>query len=445
MWVRKRIDVSWFELVWTLARCGLPADRKKLVRRIEAISHDNLFVTTSIRTGFDLLWSVLNFERGSEVIFSGFTIPDMSKIVMEHGLTPVPVDLDLFDMGPDIDQLRQKVNPRTRAIVVAHLWGGLVDLSQVAEIAAQHDLLLIEDCAQCYVGSGQWGDFRADISMFSFGSIKTNSALGGAVFRVKNRDLADTLKQSHRQLPLQSRGFCFRRLLKYCLVKLISYRPFAATLCRLFSLFGKSHDGFASRLAKGFSGKNYFKQVRQRPSTPLLQLLFRKLSRDCRLQIDARKRLGEYLAAQISLASVNQCEWNNTDCVSAIKFEPPIVVGEQMLVQTYWVFALLVEDPQRLVEWLGKAGFDATRNASLQAIEVEKHGENANSTCELIQKHIVYLPFDLAMPAVEVDRMIDVIRRSEATCPRRLRARVVANHGRELQTVLERESETAKS
>lgn len=445
MWVRKRIDVSWLDLGWALAQCALPADRDRITRRYDEFSENQLLITMSVRSGFDLLWDVLGFEQDSEILFSGFTIPDMPKIVVEHGLRPIAIDLDVVSMGPNIEELRSKITPRTRAIVVAHLWGGLVDLSRVADIADEHDLLLIEDCAQSFAQCGDWGDSRADISMFSFGSIKTNSALGGAILRVSNDKLAKDLIQIHEQLPLQTRFSYFCRLLKYFGVKTISLRPIAAVVCRAFSAVGADHDQFAAKLAKGFAGRSYFKRIRRRPSVPLLKLLYRKLLRFQRSQIDRRQRLGEYLAWQICSRHLRQDDSVGFDHQTTDVSDRPLVVGAQMLRQTFWVFAILVEHPEKLVARLWKAGFDATQQASLRAIDLGKRGRNPFSTCAMIQDHIVYLPMDFAMPASEVDRMIDVIHASNATCPQEWIAMTAEEQHADLSPCVKRASENSKS
>lgn len=416
MWVRKRIDVSWRDLIWAIFRCLIPPIRVRRCELDEWSLQQNLLIALSIRSGFDLIWRTLKLDPGAEIILSGFTIPDMPKIVGENGLRPVIVDIELDTMGPNLEALKRQITPRTRAIVVAHLWGGLVDLAEIAEIADQHDLLLIEDCAQSYAGNGEWGDSRADISMFSFGSIKTNSALGGAVFRVQNDDLFRRLDVKQQELPIQSRFAYFRRLIKYMFVKAISARFVAWIICRAFGLFGANHDRFAANLAKGFAGKKYFKRIRQKPCLPLRQLMSRKLAGYDVSQILTRQRLGEHLKERLRICFAKR------ELALQQEFDPtqaPQVVGECMLRQTFWLFALLVEHPEPLIQQLWEAGFDATSQASLCAIGTEKSGRNSKSTCRWIEDHIVYLPFDVAMPVSEIERMARVVCASNARCPRR--------------------------
>lgn len=87
----------------------------------------------SVRTAFDLYLKALALPRGSLVVCSALTIPDMVKIFLEHGLVPLPVDLDPNTLAPDPGALESEVEKASddraegsgtvRAIYVAHVFG----------------------------------------------------------------------------------------------------------------------------------------------------------------------------------------------------------------------------------------------------------------------------------------------------------------------------------
>ena len=91
---------------------------------------------------------------------------------------PVPVDVDAQTLQPSVEHLERSITPRTRAILVAHLFGTHVDMGPIIELARQHDLLVIEDCAQAFVGREYAGHPDSNCALFSFGPIKTATALG---------------------------------------------------------------------------------------------------------------------------------------------------------------------------------------------------------------------------------------------------------------------------
>ncbi|MEX2558766.1 MAG: DegT/DnrJ/EryC1/StrS family aminotransferase, partial [Pirellulales bacterium] len=193
MWARKRLDIGWFDLGYATLCCCLPGRRAERQRCIESLwsgSGDTL-ACLSVRSGFDLLLEALALPPGSEVLVSALTIKDMVRIIDEHGLLAVPVDLEPGAMAPDLDSLRQAITPATRAILVAHLFGGRIDLEPIVRLAEEHGLLVIEDCAQAYVGPHFVGHPGVAASMFSFGPIKTATALGGGLIRVADPALVE--------------------------------------------------------------------------------------------------------------------------------------------------------------------------------------------------------------------------------------------------------------
>ena len=60
------------------------------------------------------------------------------------------------------------MSPRTRGIVVAHLFGSRMPLDAVFAFAREHGLVVFEDCAQVFAGRHYTGDARSDVSLFSF-------------------------------------------------------------------------------------------------------------------------------------------------------------------------------------------------------------------------------------------------------------------------------------
>ena len=147
---------------------------------------------------------------------SAVTIPDMVRIIEHHQLVPVPVDVDGPTLQPVLEHFERSITPRTRAILVAHLFGTHIEMGPIVELARQHDLLVIEDCAQAFVGSAYAGHPDSDCALFSFGPIKTATALGGAVVRVRDAELRSRMRDLQNAYPMQSRSAYLKRLVKYC-------------------------------------------------------------------------------------------------------------------------------------------------------------------------------------------------------------------------------------
>ncbi|NQU09821.1 DegT/DnrJ/EryC1/StrS family aminotransferase [bacterium] len=101
---------------------------------------------------------------GKEVIVPAVGFLATSMAVAFTGGTPVFTDIDTsFQMDPT--KLEKLITPRTVAVVPTHHWGGVCDLAPILQVARQHNLKVIEDCAQSPGGKyqgryvGTWGDF----------------------------------------------------------------------------------------------------------------------------------------------------------------------------------------------------------------------------------------------------------------------------------------------
>ncbi|MFT5303648.1 MAG: perosamine synthetase [Mariniblastus sp.] len=404
MWARKRIDLRFRDLAMAFLKCLRPGSRIDSEWAIsESFGSRDAMVCLSVRTGFDMLLNALDLPAGSEVIFTGLTIGDMPKIAIENGLRPVGVDLDSRTLAPDLLDLESAITHETRVIVVAHLLGGRCTMDEIADLARSRGLLLIEDCAQAFVGLQYRGSPQADVSMFSFGSIKTHTALGGAVLIVRDSRIRSQMEALQQRYPILSAGSFAKRVVKYAGVKLISTWIVAAFVRLFFRCLGTHHDKTASKMAKGFAGPDFFNRIRKRPSSAMLAFLAKRLSQFTPATIDVRVKRASRLLATLGAAD----DW----------LAP---VGLQAVSPTHWVFPITVSNAQELVECLWQNGFDATTRSSLTSVNEITCKSNASYNAslqsggdlpnvEFILKHAVFLPLDAPIPDREIDRLARLV------------------------------------
>ena len=297
MWVRKRLDIRWSDLGSGLRDCLTSWDRTALADDLEDLwsGASDGFACLSVRTGFDLWLEALQLPPGSEVLVSAITIRDMVGIIEAHGLVPVPVDLEPDDLSIDAESLQRAITPRTRAILVAHLFGTRLPLEPILDVARQHGLFVAEDCAQAFAGRHYTGHPQADVSMFSFGSIKTATALGGAMLCVRDAEVLARMRQLQAAYPVQLRGSFAKRILKYSVMKLMSYGiPFGA-LVGSMRLMRRDPDRFVTGLTRGFPGSQLLLLIRRQPSAPLLTLMHRRIAFFNRRTLARRTQCGQRL------------------------------------------------------------------------------------------------------------------------------------------------------
>jgi perosamine synthetase len=118
----------------------------------------------------DVAVAALNIGAGDEVILPTFTIISCAAAIVRAGAIPVVVDADPATWNMDVTRIEAAITPRTRAIMVAHIYALPVDMGPVLALAEKYKLAIIEDAAEMH---GQTWNGRpcggfGDISTLSF-------------------------------------------------------------------------------------------------------------------------------------------------------------------------------------------------------------------------------------------------------------------------------------
>lgn len=121
--------------------------------------------------------------------------------ILAAGLTPIFAEIDPLLLTPDPESVRRAITPRTRAVIVTHLYGQVADMERLEEICRLADVPLIEDCAEAHgaaFGGRKVGGFgRA--GCFSFYPTKNLGAYGDGGAITTNDDEFATRLRSLRQ------------------------------------------------------------------------------------------------------------------------------------------------------------------------------------------------------------------------------------------------------
>ncbi|MDQ3767663.1 MAG: DegT/DnrJ/EryC1/StrS family aminotransferase, partial [Actinomycetota bacterium] len=137
----------------------------------------------------------LDIGVGDEVIVPGFTWQATAAAVVDVNAMPILVDADPETYCPDPDTIQAAITPRTKAIIVVHLYDSLSDMDRILEIAARHRLNVVEDCAHSH--GSQWNGrgvgSLGDIGTFSFQSSKTLTAGEGGFVTTNDQSLFERL------------------------------------------------------------------------------------------------------------------------------------------------------------------------------------------------------------------------------------------------------------
>ena len=162
----------------------------------------------SFNSGRSSLLAILNcleFEKGSEILLQAFTCNAVPNPVIWAGLKPVYVDCN-DDFNIDIQDLKEKINPKTRAVIVQHTFGNPADMDEIVAICKENNLLLIEDCAHALGAEyrGQKVGTMGDVSFFSFSRDKVISSVYGGMVATNNDNLAQKLRDYQKGIGYPS-------------------------------------------------------------------------------------------------------------------------------------------------------------------------------------------------------------------------------------------------
>ena len=152
-------------------------------------ANPNCIAVSTGTAALELSAALCDFEQGDEVICPAHTWCSSVIPFTRYGASVKWADIDRDTRLITVETIERLITPKTRAILVVHLYGLMCDMKPIMELAKQHDLLVIEDCAQSMgatldgIHCGNFGDF----SCYSFHTQKNMTTLGeGGMLSVKD-------------------------------------------------------------------------------------------------------------------------------------------------------------------------------------------------------------------------------------------------------------------
>lgn len=309
----------------------------------------------SVRSAFTALLEALEWPTRSEILITGINIADMTRIIESFGYIAVALDVDAATLTPDPAEITEKIGSATRGLVVAQLFGGHSDITPVIEVAHRHGLIVIEDSAQAFTTRSALGARQSDVRLFSFGLLKTGTALGGAVVEVGDAKLRQAMREIQSGWPRQTRSSYAARIAKAFMILLLQ-RPTAYSLfSRLCAAAGSSSATVVRRFTRGFGSHDtaaLLRALRQQPCAPLLAMLARRLATEDGSRVARRAETGEQIFAALS----------------GVPDARARCLGYGQTRRTHWLLPISVSDPEDLRRELSQAGFDAHGPSNVVAI-----------------------------------------------------------------------------
>lgn len=390
---RKQLDFSYSDILKALLMSfNFKRIKENPIKKIEELwPKENAIVGLSVRTILDTLLTLKNFTPGSEVLMSAINIPDMVDIIESHGLKIISIDIDLETLQCNEKEVNKAINDKTVMVLIAHLFGSRMEMEPIYNALKKHPhIFIFEDCAQAFEGvNGYIGGHKTDLSVFSFGSIKSITALGGAIGFTKNF----TLKLEMIKLLIQNKKNTdneFRvKIFKYIGLKLLSnelvYGIFIL-VCRFLKI---DYDQLIISSVRMVKGESLFYTIRKRlPLSQIRYLLYRLKSTKndhFKKQIDT----GNYVHSKLKKSMVH---------------------GLRNKTKKYWLFPIQTKHRRSIVSSLLKSGFDATFSSTqLITIKSTDRVYKIPRNCKKFMSEIVYLPVYGTIPKHRLDVLVSVL------------------------------------
>jgi dTDP-4-amino-4,6-dideoxygalactose transaminase len=183
--------------------------------------------TASGRSAFQLALESLDLQPGAEIIFPVFTFPVIPMVAKMLGYQPVFCDVDPLTYNSGPEHVAPKITARTGAVLATHLFGQPCPILQLADLAREEGIRLLEDCAHACgvrIDGRQVGTF-GDIGIFSFAEGKNMPCFGGGAIATADDAIARRAAELLSRAPVSEKKAAIQKAFSIWLKWLLT-RPF---------------------------------------------------------------------------------------------------------------------------------------------------------------------------------------------------------------------------
>jgi len=172
----------------------------------------------SFNSGRSALMAILNsldLKNNDEILLQAFTCNAAVNPIIWLGLKPVYVDCDEKTFNIDVEDLKRKITPKSKTVIVQHTFGLPADLNEISEICRENNLILIEDCAHSLGAeySGKKVGTFGKAAFFSFSRDKVISSVYGGMAVTDDDELAKKIKEYQEKVGYPSYFWIKQQLL----------------------------------------------------------------------------------------------------------------------------------------------------------------------------------------------------------------------------------------
>lgn len=161
------------------------------------------------------IFKAAGIKKGDEVLVPAFTCVVVPNAVLWLGAKPIYVDFEKESLNMSPNDLKRKITPKSKAIIVQHTFGKPAKIEEIREIAEENKLLLVEDCAHSLGASfkGKKLGTYGEAAFFSLGRDKVISSVFGGVAITNDTKIGRNLLNIQKEIAFPSRFWVFQQLL----------------------------------------------------------------------------------------------------------------------------------------------------------------------------------------------------------------------------------------
>lgn len=208
-----RLALKLFFQPWQWVRGGA---LEKLEQEFQSRFHAGYAISfNSGRSSLMAILHALGLQEGDDVLLQAFTCNAVPNPVLWLGLNPVYVDCKESDWNMDPEDLKRKITPKSKAVIVQHTFGLPADIEEISAICKERGLFLIEDCAHALGAKykGKYVGTFGDAALFSFSRDKVISCVYGGMAVANNGALAQKIRRYQEEIGYPSRCWALQQLL----------------------------------------------------------------------------------------------------------------------------------------------------------------------------------------------------------------------------------------
>lgn len=170
-----------------------------LEQKFAKIHKQNYAITANSGTStLHMALDAVGVGHGDEVIVPSLTVAMCGFSIWHCGAVPVYCDIDKDTFLIDPKDIEKKITKRTKAIMVVHLYGLMCDMRKIMNIAKKYKIQVIEDCAQCFLGTDDKKRISGTIGAvgsWSFETTKHITTGDGGIVTTNNKNYAISMRK----------------------------------------------------------------------------------------------------------------------------------------------------------------------------------------------------------------------------------------------------------